>query len=496
MNKHNILAKKIKKQFISINESIESYFNNLRALILNTKKTKIYSNNKVILFPLILVILLLSYFSIPVLYDKDIIQTRIENQIQKKYNIKIKFSDDIKYVLLPKPHFSAKNVSIIRKGRVIANTENLKILMSINKFFKVNKINLKNLIFTKTDFNIYTEDLSFFFDLLKTEPNENKIIIRNSNIFFKNQNDEVLFINKIKKIEFFYDSNNLENVLISKNEIFKIPFKLRIENDKFNKEIISIFDSKKIRLNLENKVDYNSNNLKGILDVLFINKNTSLNYEIKKDSLIFSSINLKDNYKGTIDFKPFYFLADFNYEGFSTKNLFSTDNIFIDLFKNDFFNSKSLNANIDLNIKDVTNIDELNNLSFNIGINQGKIDFSGSNIFWKESLKITLIDSLMSREENEIYLIGKILIDFNEIKNFYRSFQIKKSDRKDIRQIQIDFIYNFDKQEISFDNAKVDDVLNSNLQNFLEDFNSKDNRIFNKITFKNFINNFFKIYAG
>ena len=36
-----------------------------------------------------------------------------------------------------------------------------------------------------------------FKNLLETAPNENKIVIKNSNIFFKNEDDEVLFINKI-----------------------------------------------------------------------------------------------------------------------------------------------------------------------------------------------------------------------------------------------------------------------------------------------------------
>ena len=56
------------------------------------------------------------------------------------------------------------------------------------------------------------------------EPNENKIIIKKSNIFFENSDEELLFLNKIKNSKFYFDSYNLENVLISKNEIFNIPY--------------------------------------------------------------------------------------------------------------------------------------------------------------------------------------------------------------------------------------------------------------------------------
>ena len=46
------------------------------------------------------------------------------------------------------------------------------------------------------------------------------------------------------------------------------------------------------------------------------------------------------------------------------------------------------------------------------------------------------------------------------------------------------------------DNIKVDNVDNENLQKYLENFNLSQNRIFNKITFKNFVSNFFNAYAG
>ena len=35
-----------------------------------------------------------------------------------------------------------------------------------------------------------------------------------------------------------------------------------------------------------------------------------------------------------------------------------------------------------------------------------------------------------------------------------------------------------------------------NLESLLNDFNTRENRVFNKITFKNFVNNFFKAYDG
>ena len=142
----------------------------------------------------------------------------------------------INYALLPRPHFSAKNLYILREDKIIGTTNNLKVYLDISHFFSINKIKMTNLVFNKTDFNIYLNDYIFFVDLLKIAPNENKILFKKSNIFFKNQNDEVLFINKINNSKYYYDSNNLQNVLTMKSEVFKVPYKLKIKNDKFYKK--------------------------------------------------------------------------------------------------------------------------------------------------------------------------------------------------------------------------------------------------------------------
>lgn len=496
MNKQNLLNKKIKKQFLYINDLIESNFSKLKYLKSNFKKILLNKENRVFLAIAIVVILTLFYFLIPTFYNKEVIQSQIKNQIFKKYNVDIKFNEKINYGLLPKPHFSAKNLSILRKKNEIGVTKDLKIFIGIGNFFSINNLDMKDLTFNKTDFNIYLDDFSFFKDLLKTEPNENKIYFNNSNIFFKNQNDEVLFINKIYNSKFYYDSNNLQNIFVGKNEVFKIPFKLIIKDDKFNKTVFVKFNSKKIRLDVESKTNYEKDTKDGLLDILFINKNTSINYKLNKDTFEFISKENKNLYKGVVDLKPFYLSADFNYEGLSTKNLFNDDSIFIDLINSEILNNRNLSANLNFIVKDITNINELNNLHLKTTIEEGYIDFSDSVIMWKKDCEIIFNDGLLDINDDGINIIGSILLNFKNINNFYSSFQIKKDDRKDIKQIQIDFIYNLNSKSIRFDNPRIDGSQNENLETFLNIFNSKQNRVFNKITFKNFVNSFFSAYSG
>ena len=496
MNKHNLLIKKLKKQFLSINDSIESSFNKLKYLKVNFKKTKLSKNNKVFLASATVVILTLSYFLIPTLYNKELIQTQIKNHVLKKYNIEVKFNNKIKYGLLPSPHFVAKDLSIIRENKEIGISKNFRASIAINNFLKINEVHIKDLIFDKTDFNIKKNDFPFFLKLLDTEPNENKIIIKNSNIFYKSENDEVLFINKVYRSEFFYDSNRLQNVLSSKNKIFNVPYKLRIENNKFDKKFSTKFTSKKIRLDIENEFNYDQEIKSGLLDILFVNKNTSLKYQIKPNSINFDSKNTKNSYKGMIEIKPFYLIADLNYEGLSTKNLFDDQSLFVDLIKSEIFNNKNLNANLRFNLKDVTNIAELNDLFLNLNIKEGIIDLSNSTLMWKEDVKILLDECFLNYDGSQINLDGKITLEFKDLNNFYKSFQIKKNSRKNIKKVELYFVYDFNQNNMSFSNARVDGKPNLDIEKFFDRFNDNEVRTFNKVRFKNFISSFFRIYSG
>ena len=496
MQKHNLLAKKLKKQILSINVSIESFFNKFKNLNLKNIKAIFDSNYKLFWGIGAFVILTISYFLSPTAYDKPATKQMIKNQILNRYNFDIKFNEKITYALLPRPHFKSKNLSILENDKIIGNVKNFKIFISINKLFSFNKFETKDLILDRTEFSMLKDDFSFFNKLLVIEPSKNEIIIKNSEIFFKDKSDDVIFICKILNGKFYYDSKNLKNIFSSKNEVFKIPFKTIIKNDKFNKTILSELNSKKIRLNLKNTIDYTNLIKKGLLEILVINKSTKLQYKLDKDSLRFKSKNTNNPYQGLVDFKPFYLSTEFNYEGLSLKDLFKDDSIFVDLIKNEAFTNKNLNSNISLNVKDITNIDELNNLSLKINLQEGIIDLSDTNIMWKDDLKIELSESLLVYDENQINLVGKVFLNFKNIDDFYKSFQIKKNARKKINQIQLDFNYNFDKRKITFDNVKIDNSPNLKIQKFIDKFNSDENKTLNKILFKNFVSNFFVTYAG
>ena len=496
MSKHNFFPKGLKKHFLSINNTIESYFNKLKFFILNFKKIKSQYNNKGFIIFGTIFILILGYFLLPTIYDNKIIQSKIKDQIYNQYNVEIKFNEKVKYALFPKPYFYTNNLSILDNKKTIAEVKKFKTFISSDGFLKLNYVNIKDVIFNDTEFSLNKDNINFFKKLFLRKPNKNNIIIKNSTVFFKNLSDEVLFLGKINTSKFFYDEKKLNNNLISKNEIFNLPFLLKLENDNLKDYLLVELESKKIRLDVINEIDFSEEIKNGTLDISIINKSTLIDYILDDKSLSFSSKDKKNFYSGKVDFKPFFFSADFNYENLNLKDLLDSDSFLIEIIKSEVLNNKNLNLEVKFFLKNIINLQQLNNLKLNVEIIEGDINFSNSHIMWNDDLKISLKNSLLSYDKNQINILGKIKIDFNNIEDFFSSFQIKKINRKDIKEIEFDFVYNINSKKINFDNPRIDKNSNLNVEKFIQRFNLENDKFFNKITFKNFVNNFFGAYAG
>ena len=495
MRKQNLLSKKIGKQILSINNLLESYFNSLRRFILDTKKLRFDKNNKVFIVIVSIIFLTLVYFLIPTAYNKELIKKEIKNQIYQKYNTKVKFDSGIRYNFFPKPHFSSKNLLILNDQRKIGEVKNFRIYINFKNFFKFNQIQTQDIILDKVDFNIKKSDLSFFTNLLKTEPNRNKLKIKRSNIFFTNKSEEVLFINQINDSQFYYDLKNLKNVLVSKSKVFNVPYKLIIRNDKLNEILDFEFVSKKLVLKIENETDYKKKNDTGNLKISFKNKNNSFKYQIKQNTLDITSKNNNRIFKGLIEFKPFYLVSNFKYQTFRIKDLLENP-FFMEILRSQILNNKNLNAKINFDVKNVYDFDRFSDLSLKLKIEEGNYNFSNSNIIWKENVNVRFSDSFLNFNKEKINLNGRTSFDVKNQDEFYKFFQIKKDLRKDIKKIELDFNYDFNDEKITFDNLRIDDRSNKKIEEIVSNFNSKSKKFFNKVTFKNFVNDILLAYFG
>ena len=168
----------------------------------------------------------------------------------------------------------------------------------------------------------------------------------------------------------------------------------------------------------------------------------------------------------------------------------------IQIFKSQIFNNENLNAKINFNVKNIYDFDRFSNLMLKLRIEQGKMTFSNSQINWKDNVNLSLEDAMLDFENEKIYFNGKMLVNIKDKNDFYRSFQIKKNFRKDLKKIEFDFNYDFIENKVYFDNLRLDNKTNENLDKFISKFNTNDAKFFNKITFKSFVNKIFNAYFG
>jgi disulfide oxidoreductase YuzD len=89
------------------------------------------------------------------------------------------------------------------------------------------------------NFNLNKENYNFFRELLINDFSKFTLTIKNSNIFYKNNENDVLFINKINQLKYFYDFKNFENIFSAENQIFNIPYKIKLRDNKYKKQIVS-----------------------------------------------------------------------------------------------------------------------------------------------------------------------------------------------------------------------------------------------------------------
>ncbi len=490
MLKKKSFINKLNKLLISVFEIIESFFNNLKVFF-KFKKGKINTEDfekKIFVVVAPSIILVLSYFLLPALIDKKIIIKNLENQILEKYNLEVKLNDSLRYGLFPKPHFSTKNSILEFKEKDFAESDFVRIYISMNNFFSLKKLRIKNLVFKKTKFNIDSNNLDFFGQILNFNKSEDSLVFKNSKLFYNDRNEDIIFLINISHLNFLYN-DKLEQELKAKLEIFNIPLKLNIVNNPKKKKIFSYLESHKLRLSVENFIDYNKKTKIGSLDLKVINYSKKINLTMDNETLSYNSEENK--FKGNIDLKPFYLSSDFKFNKLHFEKVFDEKSILMDLLNSEILNNENLNAQLNFHFKSIKGINFIKNIFLKTYLEEGNLIIRDSKLNWKNSIIVNLQDIQLINDSDRTIVAGAVSFDFNKIDNFYKQFQIKKIYRKKIKKIELDFWMDINEKKVEIDNLKIDGNSNKTTDNFLNELNSKKLNIFNKIIFKNSIKEFF-----
>ena len=496
MSEHNYFVIFLKKINLVINSQLKKYLNKL-----NFKNLlNITSSNKFFLTFIAVNILFLSYLSIPHVYNKLEIQKKLENQLLDKYSLNFNLSKNLRYKFFPRPHFISENSSIFQDQLEVSSIKKLQIFISLKNLFFLEGINIKEVILENTNFNLDKQNSDFFIKLLDNSFLESNFSIKDSNVFFRNNNKEVLFINKIISMKYYYDSRELKNIVNSENEIFNIQYFFKAYKDQNNNKIFSKINFKVLKLQIENELSYNTNKIKGFSDVIYKKNKSKSSYYWNKNSFNFNYYDKltdpKFFYKGKINFNPFDSILEGNTYKIDLSNFFDTDSLFFQLLKTEILNNKNLNIDFKINSNEIIKYPNFIDVILNFKIQEGLIDINNTRFSWNDYVDFEILNSLLYVNKNQLILDGKLILDIRNYDEIYKFLQISKNLRPELKNLEFNFNYNFDQQIINFDTIKVDNKINKRFNNIIKKIILKKDRLKNKIYFKNLMKKVIIAYVG
>ena len=491
----------VKKTIFKVQNKTNNKLLLFKAQIKTKNKLSISKFNKYLITLISLLFFYLFYLSIPVLYDKNWVQKKIENELLKNFKIYFSLSSDISYRILPSPHYLIKDSKILKKDNKtisLAKIKTLKVFISQKNFFDKNKMSLKNIKIDNADFTLLKGDLRLLKDSTNSKFSKKKIKISKSNIFFKDSSDTMISIIKISEAFLFQDG---ENLLKLKGEVFNIPFNFNYSKwfDPSNKEEIHVV-AKKIKLDIFNTHNYEGNNaIQGKNIISILNNKIHTNYKIENDVLIFDSTesrikNSKIDYSGELSIKPFDLKVNIDLENYNLRSFFNPYSFLNELIKTELLFNKNISINTSTTNTNLRN-KIFQDIKINFNIIDGKLNINKTRLVNKKIGSLKLEDSNLSFESNKLILNTDIIINIKNSQNFFSLLQTNKKFRKPIKDILINLDYDFLSNEIKFNNIKIDNQeINGEMLRVIEGFNDNASNNMNKS--KRLLNAFFEIYNG
>jgi len=499
-------------------DSVVKYFNSLINKILFKQQTKqekkfFHKNkSKISIFNKLLIVLIsllffwLFYLLIPILYDKNWVQNTLEKKIINKLKTNVSLSSDITYEILPSPHFSIKNAKIINQDALeyneIAEIKELKVFISKRNFFNKKKLKIESISIINADFYLKDKDSDLFKKIIFNKSLIKKINIKKSNIFIRNEKNEIISIIKIPAGFISYDELNLVNTLNIKGEIFNVPFVFELINDLSSSNFDEInIRSKKINLVFSNRfTEKNKNTINGLNILKFFNLKLVTDYQYEKNSIKFNSIKSQTkktgiNYTGEVSLNPFNFLIDLDLQRVNFFKFINPNSIFLEFIKNNILFNKNLSAKINVKSKDIKSNKFFDTMKIIFNIKNGKIDLNQTFLTNHDIGSLKVKNSDFYFLDNKLIFSSDVNIDLKNLDNFYSLLQTPKKIRKKINNISINFSHDFLENHTIINSFTINNLeTNDNVAEILQDFNNQESKNF--IKSRGFVNKLLRAYSG
>ena len=247
----------------------------------------------VVISLIVLIFLLLLYFTIPTFYNYEDFEKEIQKKVSKEFKLNLKNISGITYLMVPAPHFLIEECDIYFSNdpdEKILTAKHLKINIYSKNLHKKEKIELKNIYLNKVDLDIKFVDIKNFYNHLKYNISK-PIYFNNSNFFFRDKKNEIILISKIKKFQYFFNLQNKEKKLNIFGNLFGSNFNYSWEKNFSNPYIsTSNLRFKNPNIYISNKFDKNDNNFtKAKTNIRFLRNYFDLDYRFNKNNIEFTS---------------------------------------------------------------------------------------------------------------------------------------------------------------------------------------------------------------
>ncbi len=415
-----------------------------------------------IIISLILVIFLISlYFTIPTFYNYKNFDKEIQKKVLKDFKLNLKNISGITYLMVPSPHFLIEECDIFFSNdseERILKAKYLKINIFSKNLHKKEKIELKNIYLNKADLDLQFTDLKNFYSHLKnniTKP----IFVKNSNFFFRNNDDEIISISKIKNFKYYFNLRNKEKKLNILGNLFGSNFKFNWKRNFSDPYISSSYIKfNKPKINISNKFSIeNEKFIFAYTNIEFLKNNLDLNYKFNQKNIeLIDDKSKKINHSkliGKIELDPFFFDLNLILSGIRLQTVLN--NIFINLYNTNKTVDINFNGNLKINLNQINNR-LFENLVININFLDQKISLNESSIKLKKIGKINFSDPFIYEKNQKIIINSKIKFNVADQDELYRKFLIPRQNRIDLNKVYFEVEYNIDDGNYFLSNINLD----------------------------------------
>ena len=458
-------------------------------------KFQISTFNKFTISTISILFIYIFYLLIPLLYDKNWVQNKIVSELNTEFNISLINTLDISYRILPKPHYLIKDT---KSG--LAEIKFLNVYISQNNFFDKDSVKIKEVVIEEANFSLLTGNFKMLYKDSEDQFSNKKIKIYNSNVFFKNNLNEVISIIKISNAFLFFDEKKLLNLFDLKGKIFNIPFDLKYQNvlDLKKNIEIKVPDLKLKIINEIFKVNENLSSGKNNISILSSSINTKYNIEdqiITFQSDVSKIYTSKIDYNGELSLMPFDLNLKIDLNNYKISNLFKLNSIINEFIKSSLLYNKNISINVLTNIKSRIKDKIFHDAKIKFKILNGKINFDHS-IFINKNIGLIEVDnSDLFLKNDRLILTADLTLEIKDTDKLFSFLNTNKKSRKDIKNIKFNIIYDFLSNQIEFKKIKISDKeVSDQFKNIVEGFS--DNNFNNLNKSRRLLNELIDIYEG